>query len=75
MAGQIVRNDFDKRMVQIHLFPRGQIPDGLLFRVSSIDSDAAHAFEVQQQFVADMMGAVAPDVRRRLSALKPAGAT
>jgi EpsI family protein len=75
MAGHVVRNDFDKRMVQLSLFRNGQIPDGLLFRVSSVDRDAAHAFEVQQQFVADMMGAVTPDVRQRLSGLKPADAT
>ena len=75
MAGYVVRNEFDKRMVQVHLLPTGQIPDGLLFRVSSIDRDAAHAFKVQQEFVADMMGAVQPEVRQRLSGLKPAGAT
>jgi EpsI family protein len=75
MADNVVRNDFDKRMVQLRLLLTGQIPDGLLFRVSSIDRDAVHAFKVQQQFAADMMGAVPPDVRRRLSGLKPAGAT
>ena len=75
MAGHVVRNHFDQRVVQLHLLPNGQIPDGLLFRVSSIDRDPAHAFKVQQQFVADMMKAVQPDVRQRLSGLKPAGAT
>jgi hypothetical protein len=35
-----------------------QFPDGLLFRVSSIDLDAVHAFKVQQQFTADMMAAM-----------------
>jgi len=72
MARHVVRNDLDKRMVQLLLFTSGQIPDGLLFRVSSIDRDAAHAFKVQQQFVADMMEAVQPDLRQRLSGLKPA---
>jgi len=75
MAGHVVRNDLDKRMVQLRLFPSGQIPDGLLFRISSIDRDPAHAFNVQQQFVADMMAAVPPEARRRLSGLMSAGAT
>jgi len=75
MAGQVVSNDFDKRMVQLGLLRTRQIPDGLLFRVSSLDRDAAHAFKVQQQFVADMMSAVPPKLRQRLSGLKPAGAT
>jgi hypothetical protein len=74
MAGDVVRNDYDKRIVQLRLVRTGHIPDGLLFRVSSIDRDPAHAFEVQQQFAADMMAAVPADLRRRLSGLKPAGA-
>jgi EpsI family protein len=72
MAGTIVQNDFDRRMVQARLVQTGLIPDGLLFRVSSIDRDDAHAFKVQQQFVADMMSAVGPGVRARLSGLKAA---
>lgn len=75
MADHVVRNDFDKRMVQLRLILTGQIPDGILFRVSSIDRDAAHAFEVQQEFAADLLKAVDPESRRRLSGLKPAGST
>ena len=75
MARHVVRNDLDKRMVQLHLFPSGQIPDGLLFRVSSIDRDAVRAFKVQQRFDADMMSAVLPTLGQRMSGLKSAGAT
>jgi exosortase B len=72
MASDVVRNDYDKRIVQLRLVRTGHIPDGLLFRVSSIDRDPVHAFKVQQQFTADMMKAVPGDVRQRLSGLKPA---
>ena len=75
MADHVVRNDFDKRMVQFRLMLTGQIPDGILFRVSSIDRDAAHAFGLQQKFTADLLEAIGPESRRRLSGLKPAGAT
>jgi len=71
MAGDVVRNDFDKRMVQLRLLRTKQVPDGLVFRVSSIDRDTAHAFKVQQQFVIDLLRAMPPDVRRRVSGLKP----
>jgi len=74
MASDVVRNDYDKRIVQLRLIRTGHIPDGLLFRVSSIDRDPAHAFKVQQQFAADMMAAVPADLRQRLGGLKPAGA-
>jgi EpsI family protein len=73
MAGSVVRNDYDKRMVQVRLLQTRHIPDGLLFRVSSVDRDADHAFKVQQQFAADMIAAVPSDLRQRLSVLKPAG--
>ena len=73
MAGGVVRNDFDRRIVQLRLLRTRQIPDGLLFRVSSIDRDAAHAFKVQQQFAADLIAAMSPAVRARVSGLKAAG--
>ena len=72
MAGSVVRNDYDKRLVQLRLLRTGHIPDGLLFRLSSIDGDAAHAFKVQQHFAADLMAAMPPDMRRRVSGLRPA---
>ncbi len=66
-----LRNTFDKRVAQIRLGLTGQIPDGLLFRVSSIDNDTARAFAMQQKFAADMMAAVPVETRRQLSGLSP----
>lgn len=43
---------------------RGDIPDGLLVRVSSIDPNEAAAFKVQQQFIARMLAAMTPEDRR-----------
>ena len=67
VGDNVVRNDLDRRMVQLRLRLTLEGSDGLLFRVSSIDPDAAHAFKVQQQFVADMMAAVELPMRRSLS--------
>jgi EpsI family protein len=69
VGDQIVQSRFDKRMAEIRLGLTGQIPDGLLFRVSSIDIDATHAFKMQQKFVADMMVAVPGHARKQLSGL------
>jgi EpsI family protein len=71
VGDQVIRNTFDKRVAQIRLGLTGQIPDGLLFRVSSIDNDTARAFAMQQKFAADMMGAVPVETRRQLSGLQP----
>jgi len=65
----VIRNTVDKRMAQLRAAFTGQIPDGLLFRVSSIDEDAARAFAMQQRFAADMMSAVSAETRRKLSGL------
>ena len=48
----------DKRVAEILLALTGRIPDGLLFRASSIDKDAARAFALQEKFTADMMASV-----------------
>ena len=76
VGDQIIRTAFEKRVAQIRLGLTGQIPDGLLFRISSIDADTAHAFAMQQKFVADMMASVSPTARKQLSGLSaaPAGA-
>jgi EpsI family protein len=44
----------------------GHVPDGLLVRVSSIDDDEPQAFEQQDAFLRDMLGALAPEFRRRI---------
>ena len=75
VGDQVIKSKFDKRIAEIRLGLTGQIPDGLLFRISSIDVDTNQAFAMQQKFVADMMAAVPAGTRRQLSGLgAPAGA-
>ena len=47
----------------------GRIPDGMLFRVSSIDGDQARAYRYQDQFVVQLLQSVSPTERERLSGL------
>ena len=69
VGNQVVQTGLDKRIAQIRLGLTGQIPDGLLFRVSSIDADSPRAFAAQQKFVADLMAAVPAASRKQLSGL------
>jgi EpsI family protein len=69
VGDQIIRTAMEKRIAEIRLGLTGQIPDGLLFRVSSIDNDTARGFEMQRQFTADMMAAVPAPTRKQLSGL------
>jgi EpsI family protein len=76
VGDHVIRNKLDKRLMEFRLALTGQIPDGLLFRISSIDKEPERAFTMQQQFVADLMGAVPTETRRQLSGLRaPSGAT
>jgi hypothetical protein len=47
----------------------GRIPDGLLFRVSSIDPDPARAWRKQDEFVGQLLAALPPAERWCLSGL------
>jgi len=64
-----VKNRLDKRLVEIRLGLTGQVPDGLLFRVSSVDDTTSRAFERQRAFVSDLMRAVSPEDRAKLGGL------
>ena len=44
----------------------GKIPDGLLFRISSIQADDAKAYQTQDEFARDLLQAMSPSGRERL---------
>jgi EpsI family protein len=69
LGDQVIQSSFDKRIAEIRLGLTGQIPDGLLFRVSSIDKNTENAHAMQQKFTADMMAAVPPAARKQLGGL------
>jgi EpsI family protein len=48
---------------------QGKIPDGLIFRVSSVGADNAIAFAAQQAFVQDLFDALSSQDRKRLAGL------
>lgn len=72
VGDRVVNSKMDKRLAEIRLALTGQVPDGMLFRISSIDSDPARAYARQQEFAAQMMSAVPSKVRQQLSGLRPA---
>ena len=60
----------DKKLTEMQYSLRGQIPDGLLFRVSSINRESSRAFESQGQFVAALLPALTPQASVRLAAYR-----
>ena len=64
-----VQSTLQKRLVDLRFGLTGQIPDGLLFRVSSIDGDQKRANRLQDQFVSQLLQAIPAEDRKRLSGL------
>jgi len=63
----------EKRLVELRYGLHGYIPDGLLFRVSSIDRDPSSAFGVQDHFINDLSNALPVQARARLFGQQPSG--
>lgn len=51
----------------------GRIPDGLLFRVSSIQADETRAYAIQDEFTRAMLAAMQPAQRERIVGKSDAG--
>ena len=69
-----IKNRVHQRLIEIKLGLTGQIPDGLLFRVSSIDDSPVNAYAQQDAFIKELLGAVPASDRKRLSGLGSDGA-
>lgn len=64
-----VAGNMGQRMVQLQYGINGEVPDGLLFRVSSVDTDPEYAFRIHDQFVRELLAAVPPASRSLLAGL------
>ena len=60
---------WDKKISEIKHGFKGEIVDGLLFRVSSINRNSAQAFDDQNTFVRDIVKAMTPAARLQLVGL------
>ena len=68
MVGEVaVRGGIRKKLADLYYTSRGYIPDGLLFRVSSIDRNTPVAFERQAEFIKAILAAMSPAVQPRLA--------
>jgi EpsI family protein len=70
VGDRAVGGRLQKRLVELSFGLSGRIPDGMLFRVSSVDGDAARAYREQDRFIRQLLGAVSPAERKRLSGLE-----
>jgi EpsI family protein len=66
-----VKTGIHKKLIEMEYRLTGTIPDGLLFRVSSIDGDSMSAFELQAQFIDQLLQSVKPGDLSRLAGISP----
>ena len=60
---------WDRKFAEIRHGLRGEIVDGLLFRVSSIDRNTANAFAMQDAFIRGIVSAMSARARLQLAGL------
>lgn len=58
-----------KKIIEMTYGLKGIIPDGLLFRVSSIDNNSQHAFVTQEKFITDIISKISPSNLPRIAGL------
>jgi exosortase B len=66
MGSSVVRSYLDRQLAQLKYALSDFIPDGYLFRVSTIDPDERASFQIQDAFVNDLMKSLDPNVRAKL---------
>jgi len=69
VGNKVVIGSKEAKLEQLRYGFRGQIPDGLLFRVSSITPDAERGYASQQDFVRHFVAALPADSRLKLTGL------
>jgi len=72
MGDSLTRGWFEQKFATFRYMMTGKIPDGLLFRISTLSNDEEDSFRVQQAFVTSLLKAVKVEDRHWLvGQLKP----
>ena len=70
IGNQVTLGGTDKRLKELAFGLKGEIPDGLVFRVSTIDRDPTHSYAVQDAFVNAMIAVLKPTDKQWLTGLR-----
>ncbi len=60
VGNDITTGVVDRQIIRLKYGLRGIIPDGALMRVSTIGLSEEESYKLQEQFIRDLLGAVAP---------------
>lgn len=65
VGNEVATSGMQQKLAQMRYGLRGLIADGMLVRVSSLDTDRAHAHAVQAGFIADLAAGMPRELRSR----------
>lgn len=71
VGDRLTQFGFQHKLTTLRYNLTGRIPDGMLVRVSSIDADDAHAFQLQDQFITAMLATLSEQDQARLLGAMP----
>lgn len=66
VGDKAIRSSFEQKLQRLAYGLSGKIPDGMLVRVSTIQTDEQRAYQLQDRFVGQMLDALDPGGRVRL---------
>lgn len=69
LGDKVVRGGLNTKLAQMNYGFDGSIPDGLIFRVSSITQDPSKGHADQSRFINELINALPPTSRSRLAGL------
>jgi EpsI family protein len=64
IGNDVATGVFDRQMARMKYGLQGLIPDGALFRVSTVGISQEVSYKLQDQFIRDLIGAIAPENRK-----------
>lgn len=73
VGNEVVAVGVHKKLAEMRYGLSGNIPDGMLVRLSSIDDDPQRAYAMQQRFAADLLRSTTPEGQKRLFGTKTQG--
>jgi len=74
VGGEAVTSAREQKLVELRYGLRGVIPDGMLVRVSNIEPDMRRGFQLHDEFIADLRGAMNASQQARVFGGQPLAA-
>jgi EpsI family protein len=66
IGDKVTHTGIEQRLLQLRIGLTGTVPDGMLVRVSTLDTDMKRAYGIQEQFIRSLISSLPPQDRARL---------